>query len=139
PGSRAAHADRRATVAHAVDAPGRARSRRPPLGAIVPWGAGVMTTDGSSAEARFAGAPDQTISPDLVQALERVAREPELLVVSDYDGTIAPIVRDPSQARPWPGAIRALGRIAELPRTHAAMISGRSRADLAALSGAPDS
>lgn len=75
--------------------------------------------------------------PDLRAALTLVARVPRLLVASDYDGVLAPIVTDPAQAVPLPGGIAALTDLAGLPDTAVALVSGRARADLAALSGAP--
>lgn len=46
------------------------------------------------------------------------------MVVVDFDGTLAPIVDDPAQARPLPGAVDALGRLAaRLGRV--AVVSGR--------------
>jgi trehalose 6-phosphate phosphatase len=71
---------------------------------------------------------------ELDRALEAVARVPVLLVATDYDGTLAGIVDDPSQARPVRESIVALRALATLGSTHAAVISGRSLADLAALS-----
>jgi len=65
-------------------------------------------------------------APALERRLERIARVPVLLVASDYDGTLAPIVDDPDRARPQPGALAALGDLARLPRTHVAVISGRA-------------
>lgn len=70
----------------------------------------------------------------LDRALEAVARAPVLLVATDYDGTLAGIVDDPSQARPVRESIVALRALASLGSTHAAVISGRSLADLATLS-----
>jgi trehalose-phosphatase len=55
---------------------------------------------------------------------------PVLLVASDYDGTISPIVDDPREARPHGEAIIALRNLSRLPQTHVAVISGRSLQDL---------
>ena len=77
------------------------------------------------------------VPDDLHRALTDVARVPRLLVASDFDGTIAPIVSNPSDARPIPAAAHALGALAALRETTAALISGRARRDLAELSGAP--
>ncbi len=55
----------------------------------------------------------------------------------DFDGTISPIVGTPADARPLPGAVAALRGLAALPRTQIVLLSGRSRADLAALVGRP--
>jgi trehalose 6-phosphate phosphatase len=74
---------------------------------------------------------------DLIAALQAVARIPELLVTSDFDGTLAPIVNHPGDARPLPAAAAALRALAELPGITAALISGRALRDLAALSGMP--
>ncbi|MCS5616867.1 MAG: hypothetical protein NZ658_02605, partial [Pirellulales bacterium] len=71
---------------------------------------------------------------DLDRALAAVARVPVLLVATDYDGTLSPIVDDPSEAKPVRESIVALRALATLGSTHAAVISGRSLADLAALS-----
>ncbi|BBY57967.1 trehalose 6-phosphate phosphatase [Mycolicibacterium sarraceniae] len=74
---------------------------------------------------------------DLHRALTAVARVPRLLVASDFDGTIAPIVSNPADAAPIPAAAAALAALATLPFTDAALISGRALRDLRALSGAP--
>jgi trehalose 6-phosphate phosphatase len=74
---------------------------------------------------------------DLRRALTGVARVPRLLVASDFDGTIAPIVSKPADARPIPAAAEALAALAALPSTGAALISGRALRDLRVLSGAP--
>jgi trehalose-phosphatase len=70
-------------------------------------------------------------------AVARVARVPNLLVACDYDGTLAPIVADPSQAMPMPEAVAAVRALAALPQTTVAVISGRALRDLAALSRLP--
>ena len=43
-----------------------------------------------------------SLDPDLRAAVLRVARVPHLLVACDYDGTLAPIVADPTKATPRP-------------------------------------
>jgi trehalose-phosphatase len=65
--------------------------------------------------------------------LQSVAETPILLVASDYDGTLAPLVRVPSEARADPRTIEALAALSELPHTHVAVISGRARAQLRAM------
>lgn len=66
-----------------------------------------------------------------------MARTPRLLVASDYDGTMAPIVADPEKAYPHAESVRALRALASLAGTTAAVISGRALKDLAALSRLP--
>jgi trehalose 6-phosphate phosphatase len=77
------------------------------------------------------------VPDDLHRALSTVARVPRLLVASDFDGTVAPIVSKPSDARPIPAAADALAALAALRQTTTALISGRALRDLAELSGAP--
>ncbi|HEX3649515.1 MAG TPA: trehalose-phosphatase [Pseudonocardiaceae bacterium] len=79
----------------------------------------------------------ESLSPELRRALVRVARVPRLLVASDYDGTLAPIVADPEQARPLTESVGALRVLAGLHETTAAVISGRALRDLATLSRLP--
>jgi trehalose-phosphatase len=79
----------------------------------------------------------ESLSPELRRALVRVARVPRLLVASDYDGTLAPIVADPEQARALPESVGALRVLAGLHETTAAVISGRALRDLATLSRLP--
>ena len=74
----------------------------------------------------------------LEHALARLAREPHLLVACDYDGTLAPIVDVPGEARPARESVAALRALAALPDTSVAVISGRSLHDLAALSRLPE-
>jgi len=74
---------------------------------------------------------------DLEPALRRLAALPRLLVASDYDGVLAPIVTDPSRAYPLPEAVPVVRALAALPDTIVAAISGRARDDLAAVSGLP--
>lgn len=55
-----------------------------------------------------------------------------LLVVSDFDGTLAGLVGDPWAAAIVPSARRALRRLAAIPDVHVALLSGRTVLDLAA-------
>mgnify|MGYP000570823310 CR=1 FL=1 len=63
------------------------------------------------------------IDPELRAAIGRIARMPILLVACDYDGTLAPIVEDPTRAVPLPesvAAVRALAAegVAATPTAH---------------------
>jgi trehalose-phosphatase len=73
----------------------------------------------------------------LRRALVQVARTPRLLVACDYDGTLAPIVENPEQARPMSESVGALRSLAGLHETTTAVISGRALRDLATLSRLP--
>ncbi|MGU3502322.1 trehalose-phosphatase [Mycobacterium sp. C31M] len=78
--------------------------------------------------------------PDALRdALTLAAATPRLLVTSDFDGTLAPIVNNPGDARPLPAAGEALLALAGLPDTTAALISGRARSVLDELAALPDS
>lgn len=72
---------------------------------------------------------------DLSEALTRAASAPRLLVAVDFDGTMSPIVDDPSEAEPLPAAQDALESLAGLDGTTVAIVSGRALADLVERSG----
>jgi trehalose 6-phosphate phosphatase len=59
------------------------------------------------------------------------------LIASDFDGTLAPIVPDPADARAYPGAADALRRLAGYVGT-VAIITGRPAADAVAFGGFAD-
>jgi trehalose-phosphatase len=77
------------------------------------------------------------LDPALRAAIGRIARVPQLLVACDYDGTLAPIVVDPTKAVPLPESVAAVRALAALPQTTVAVVSGRALRDLAALSRLP--
>ena len=77
------------------------------------------------------------LSYGLQGAIQQIAQVPYLLVCIDFDGTLAPIVEDPAQARALPESVNALLTLAGLPDTTAAVVSGRALRDLAELSGLP--
>lgn len=70
------------------------------------------------------------MDPALRQALERFAARERVVVGVDFDGTLAPLVDEPAQARALPGSLDLLVRLAALPGVDVAVVSGR---DLAAL------
>lgn len=80
-----------------------------------------------------------TLPAPLERALSQVARSGSLLVATDFDGVLAPLVLDPLTSRPLPGTIESLQTLATLPRTHAAVVSGRDLAMLTTLTGLADS
>jgi trehalose-phosphatase len=79
----------------------------------------------------------EVMDPDLRSAIGRIARVPQLLVACDYDGTLAPIVEDPTKAIPLTESVAAIRALAALPQTTVAVVSGRALRDLAALSRLP--
>lgn len=72
------------------------------------------------------------------EKVDSIACASVLLVATDYDGTLAPIVENPDEATPDPEAMVALRALAALPNTHVAVVSGRALAELAKLTGRPD-
>ncbi|KXO98614.1 trehalose-phosphatase [Tsukamurella pseudospumae] len=68
-------------------------------------------------------------------ALGRFAALGTVLVATDYDGVLAPIVSDPAAAFPLPGSVAALTSLSGLPGVTVAVVSGRDRATLGRLSG----
>lgn len=80
-------------------------------------------------------APPGVLPADLAEALVDVAARRPLLVASDYDGVLAPLVGDPSAAVPLPGIAGALARLVAADGVTVALVSGRGVADLRAVSG----
>jgi trehalose 6-phosphate phosphatase len=76
-----------------------------------------------------------TLPAELADALAGLARRRPLLVASDYDGVLAPLVGDPSAAVPQPGAAEALAALAGRDGVTVALVSGRGVADLQEVSG----
>ena len=75
----------------------------------------------------------------LVGALRELARTKRLLVALDFDGTLAPEVDSPEQARALPTNRDAVLRLLALPRTRVALVSGRSLKSLIHVADLPDS
>lgn len=73
----------------------------------------------------------EALDDALAARLDEIARTPVLLVASDFDGTMAPIVADPAAAEANRESIVALKSLAAMPHTHVAIISGRALSDLA--------
>jgi len=59
---------------------------------------------------------------------------PHALVAVDFDGTLAPIVPDPADSRPVPGAIAALRVLAERG-AQVAVVTGRDARTVIELGG----
>ncbi|WP_415854489.1 trehalase-like domain-containing protein [Sinomonas sp. G460-2] len=94
-----------------------------PLGLLRPYLLGENDGDG--------------IGPGLMAELKLLARQPSLLVACNYGGTLTPVDGQTTETLPLDSAAVALRALAALPNTHAAVISGRSLRDLAAVSRLP--
>lgn len=79
-----------------------------------------------------------TLSPDLDAALRAFAAHPQILVATDFDGVLAPLVLDPMDSRPVDGGMECLTALAALPGVTVALVSGRALGPLRSLSGAQD-
>ncbi|CAN5231590.1 trehalose-phosphatase [soil metagenome] len=85
------------------------------------------------------GSEDRAVLAGLRELAADTGRRP-LLVALDFDGTLAPLVDDPSASRALPGAAAALVQLVALPasaRVHVALVSGRALGDLHTLAQAP--
>jgi trehalose 6-phosphate phosphatase len=75
---------------------------------------------------------------DLIDALRDLAGARRLLIALDFDGTLAPEVDDPEQARALPEAHAAVLALLDQPQTRVALVSGRALQSLEAVSDLPD-
>ena len=70
------------------------------------------------------------MNPTLHQALSRYAARSQILVATDFDGVLAPLVQDPSASSPVAGSIEILHELAALANVFVAIVSGRDLATL---------
>lgn len=75
------------------------------------------------------------MTADLAAALRTYADHSPLLVASDFDGVLAPIVADPMAARALPQSLAALRALAGCAGVTVALVSGRDLSTLRALTG----
>lgn len=78
------------------------------------------------------------IDESLAAALDRLARHRPLLVATDYDGVLSPLIDDPAAATPDPAALAAFLQVADHHDVRPVVVSGRSRSVLAGFLGDPD-
>jgi trehalose 6-phosphate phosphatase len=83
-------------------------------------------------------APAAPLPSSLVGALRELARARRLLVALDFDGTLAPEVDSPEQARAIPEAREAVLALLKLPNTRVALVSGRALRSLIEVADLPD-
>jgi len=82
--------------------------------------------------------PPVPLSRPLVGALRELARARRLLVALDFDGTLAPEVDSPEQARALPEAREAVLSLLRMPNTRVALVSGRALKSLIEVADLPD-
>lgn len=73
---------------------------------------------------------EPTPRPYLSEAISRCAQAPSLLVVSDFDGTLAGLGPDPLRVPVNQDSLAALQALSRLPRTEVAILSGRALPEL---------
>jgi trehalose 6-phosphate synthase/phosphatase len=105
------------------------------------WAAGYLGAVQAAAESRQVGPSGERTEPIQVGAafvprsiddrVRRLAASPALIVATDFDGTLAPIVPRPQDARILPRAQQALDVLAGSPGTSVTLLTGRSLAGLA--------
>lgn len=78
-----------------------------------------------------------TPSPDALACLRAALDAAPAGLITDYDGTLAPIVRDPAQARPAAGVPALLRRLAARLAL-VAIVTGRAALDARRLAGADE-
>ncbi|MDN5900550.1 MAG: bifunctional alpha,alpha-trehalose-phosphate synthase (UDP-forming)/trehalose-phosphatase [Brachybacterium sp.] len=76
---------------------------------------------------------------ELDGALRGFTAVPRLLIASDFDGVLAPIVSDRDAVQPDQEALTALRELSDLPGVAVALISGRALADLDSHTAMPSS
>lgn len=93
-----------------------------------------------STDDELADGDGESVGPALAAAVDRVAATDGLVMVaSDFDGVLAPLVDDPESSRTRPASARALARLARRPASQLrlALVSGRDLDTLYRLSHAP--
>jgi trehalose 6-phosphate phosphatase len=101
-------------------------------------GSGTDDPDDTPATFGDAAVSELGLPRELVGALREISRVRRLLVALDFDGTLAPEVDDPEQARAIPEARSAVLSLLDLPGTRVALVSGRSLRSLELVSDLPD-
>lgn len=78
------------------------------------------------------------IPADLVAAAGGLMTRDRVLVALDFDGVLAPLVSRPQDARPLPGSMTAVRRLARFDGLEVALVSGRALDSLRRGSGVSD-
>jgi trehalose 6-phosphate phosphatase len=84
------------------------------------------------------GPVDESAERALSDALGRLATTPRLLVALDFDGTLAPEVDAPMEARALPEALDAIRRLVAMDATTVALVSGRDISSLLQIADVPE-
>ena len=108
---------------------------------VAHWASGYLGAVRATAEAQRPSPTGHRTEPIQVSTafvprsiddrVRRLAALPRLIVASDFDGTLAPIVPRPQDARILPRARQALEVLRNAPDTYVAVLTGRSLGGLA--------
>jgi trehalose 6-phosphate synthase/phosphatase len=121
----------KSAIMQAIEMPKRERSRRMRALRKRVFDNDVATWSASFLETLTGGAAVQGGVPEnLVSALRELSTNETLLVALDFDGTLAPHVDEPDDARAIEGAEDAVKRLLELPGVRVALVSGRALVSL---------
>ncbi|MDN5598909.1 MAG: bifunctional alpha,alpha-trehalose-phosphate synthase (UDP-forming)/trehalose-phosphatase [Brachybacterium sp.] len=94
--------------------------------------------DESARVVRLTG-DDPSDPAELDEVLQRFTEVPRLLIATDFDGVLAPIVADRDAVQPDQEALVALRELSDLPGVAVALVSGRALADLDSHTSMPSS
>lgn len=97
---------------------------------VFAWGDRFIKNLNAAVQTRSEQPHDEPLALEPAQLVEAFTRAKSRLIMLDYDGTLAPFADLPQRAIPSSNLIRTLEQLVQDKQTVAALISGRSRADL---------
>lgn len=101
---------------------------------VRPVSSGISTTAVSEFSAEPSVSPPPAWSESSISEWwQRLATVPHAVLMLDYDGTLAPFVRERMQAKLYPGVAERLLRLAHTPRVRLVLVSGRPARELLSL------
>jgi len=109
--------------------------RRVRRNTVFRWAERFLSLLDESALGRMAARPERPDALPVAAALESFRAARSRLVLLDYDGTLVPFAPRPRDAVPPSAVVDLVARLAAAPGVTAAIVSGRSRADLDAFFG----
>ncbi len=98
-----------------------------------------MTSESTSMPPAVSDSLTPALSDPAEIDLRPLAEADVLLVALDFDGVLAPLQDDPTASRIVPASAEAIARLAALPDTRLALVSGRDVTTLRGLAAPPES
>jgi len=99
------------------------------------WSERFLLLLDEAAQGRLAARPERPDALPIAPALESFRASRSRLILLDYDGTLVPFAPRPRDAVPTPRVVELVARLSGAAGVTAAIVSGRSRADLEAFFG----